>query len=93
MSLLQSSFMALAQVSFHPEKDVTLMDVTNDAILVVHASLRDSPSLRFASLLGDDQTVTPWPTAPPSTTERSVCALLEGQCDNIGRFIAVWETF
>jgi hypothetical protein len=58
------------QVSFHPEKDLTLLDVTNDAILVVHGSLRDSPSLRFGSLHGDDSgTVTEWTTfATPTTT-------------------------
>ena len=63
--------MVFFQVSFHPEKDMTLLDVTNDAILVEHGSLQDSPSLRFASLHGDETgPITEWttPRPTPSTT-------------------------
>ena len=48
--------MAFLKVTFHPEKDLTLLDVTADAILVVHGSLTQSQSLRFGSLHGVDYT-------------------------------------
>ena len=42
------------QVTFHPEKDISLSDVTNDAILVVHGTLSQSQSLRYGSLHWDE---------------------------------------
>ena len=58
-------------MTFHPEKDMTLLDVTSDGILVVHGSLTESQSLRFGSLRGFDY------TSPTTPRPRSVLLLLE----------------
>jgi len=63
-----------SQLSFHPQKDITLMDVTNDAILVSHGSLQDSPSLRIGSIRiaghGQTSTTVPYSPTPVRTTVR-----------------------